>query len=72
MSTRSSIYCENGIHIFREVLSDDICLEVDDMFFEDNKTNATKWNDKYNCFTMPENAWIEMAEAIIKKLKSKK
>lgn len=42
MSTRSSITYHGGLHIFREVLSDEICFELDDFALQ-------KINNQYGC-----------------------
>lgn len=36
MSTRHSIYYENGVHIFKECLSEELCFDIDgDAFVND-------------------------------------
>ena len=68
MSTRSSIFYAHGIHLYEEVMSEDICMEIDDFVGEELKPGNIKLNEKYESLTMPKDAWIDFAQSILRKL----
>jgi len=66
VSSRSSIFCDKGVHIFEEVLSEEICIELNGIYFGDGDPKLAKLNEKYGNITMPKESFIEMAKAILK------
>lgn len=61
MSTRSSIYYDEAVHLFEECLSEDICLDIKIGGFKNEVEVGSKYlNEKYESFTMPEGSWREL------------
>ncbi len=68
MSTKDSIYYGHGLHIFKECMTDDICIEADKFIYNSDGTVGTiKVNEKYGALTMPKEAWIELANNILER-----
>lgn len=63
MSTRSSGYYANGIHLFHELNYDTLCADFPE---EDHMSKENK-DKQYNSFTMPIKDWREFARSILKK-----
>lgn len=59
MSTRSSIYYSPPVHIFEEVFSEDICIEVVGSY-----DGPVKVNQKYGDPVLSRDQMIEMRDAL--------
>lgn len=63
MSSRSSGYYANGLHLFHEVMYDTLCLD----FPEGDKFPEKNTDKQYGSFTMPIEDWREFAQSILRK-----
>lgn len=65
MSTKDSIFYGNGLHVYKECKTDEICLEVEPVDFSSHDLTLTKFNENYGSFVMPKDAWIQLAKNLL-------
>ncbi len=68
MSTRSSLYVDNGLHLYVEQDYGELCLDYPDSGHLPKRVESKK----YSSFTMPLSAWEDFAKDILKGIEKAK
>lgn len=74
MSTRSSIFYGEGIHLYTEVMSEELCIELNNMYFTETGlefAKGLKRNEKYESLVISREALIGLRDSITKYLEKK-
>jgi hypothetical protein len=65
MSTRASIFYGEGIHLYVETFSDDVCLELERSFFDDDGgIKEAKTNPMYGDIVLSRKALEELCRSL--------
>ncbi len=72
MSTRKTIFYENGVHVFEEQLSREICIEAEGLHSFDDGAKRSKTNRKYDSNILSVKQAQELVDSLSKYLKDRR
>jgi hypothetical protein len=68
MSTRSSIFYGEGLHVFEEVNSNDICISLFTAYLQEDEFRQIKLNGAYEDLVISKDSLRQLADNIYKYL----